>query len=365
MTRFFLARIQPLARNRWAKGCFAALMLNAMALAPAEAKPKGEGSKVKIGARVMGQAGYRYRPSQTVNAQRHRGQLELRQARIKFRLKHQAWRLKASFDLADGISADGDRPFRFVRNAFAEWRPQKSTRIRLGNFKRAFSRQALDSANETATISRGLMYRYAIRRRNTNLAYGMRGLGIGVEQRYKTGLGKGKVHASFTQVGSDLRDSAGHLMISQALGEHVGIDLFTTVKRSLDANEGVISNASGVSGSFRFGGLSALTEFYAVQNWQVEAKPWGLGVLGTLHYQFEPSKDFSIGPVLAAEWLDEDLDAESADSMRIAGGALARIHQNIGLWLQAEWIDTFQEVNTSTAGEDGQLKVLLQLSVSL
>lgn len=365
MTRFSLALIPTVARNRWINGCFAAFATSMLFSAPALAKPKGEGSKVKIGARVMGQAGYRYRPDQTVNAQRHRGTLELRQARIKFRLKHEAWRIKASFDLADGIDADGDRPFRFVRNAFAEWRPKKSTRVRIGNFKRPFSRQAFDSANQTPTISRGLMYRFAIRRRNTNLAYGMRGLGVGLEQRYKTGLGKGKVMASVTQVGPDLRDTAGHLMLSQALGSHVGLDAFTTVKRSVDANEGVVSNASGLAGSFRFGGLSALTEVYAVQNWQVDGKPWGVGVLGTLHYQFEPSKKLHIGPVLAAEWLDEDLKADSADSIRIAGGALARIHERVGLWLQGEWIDTLKEVNTSTEGKDGQLKVVLQLSVAL
>lgn len=365
MTRMAFAQASCKASSRCIAPLLGALLGCGLASSPALAKAKKEGSKVKITARVMGQAGYRYRADQEVNSQRHRGSLDLRQARLKFRLKHGTWRFKASMDLADGISADGERPLSYVRNAFAEWRPQKSTRIRIGNFKRAFSRQALDSANQTPTISRGLMYRYAIRRRTTNLAYGMRGLGIGLEQRYKTGLGKGRVYASLTQTGKDLRENAAHLMISQAFGEHFALDLFTTLKRSVLANKGILSNASGLSGTLRFGGLSVLTELYGVQNWQVAQKPWGLGALGTFHYQFEPSKKLSIGPVLAAEWLDEDLKAESADSIRLAGGALARIHEKVGLWLQAEWIDTLQEENTSTEGEDGQLKVVLQLSVSL
>lgn len=329
------------------------------------AKSDKKDSKFKVGARVMAQAGYRHKPDASVNAQRHRGELALRQARLKFRFKGGNWRMKASLDLADGISADGDRPYRFVRNAFAEWRPDKRTRVRLGNFKRPYSRLAWESANHTPTISRGLIYRYAVRRRNTNLAYGMRGLGVMVWHKFATPLGKARIYASVTQSELDLRSVSGHVLLRQAIGSSVEVDLYSTYKRSLVANEGVHSNASGLSTTVQLKGLYLLAELHAMQNWQLASKPWGLGILGMGAYTVWERKGTTLGPVLAVEWLNENLKGEGASSYRIAGGARANIQDRVGLWLQAQWQDAPGDPNTATAVSQGALRLQFQLSLSL
>lgn len=335
---------------------------------PAQAKKadlKGEGTTVRIGARVMAQAGYRHRPRETVNAQRHRGQIALRQARVKFRLKRGRWRMKLSADLADGIVADGDRPIRYVRDAYAEWRPNKRTRVRLGNFKRPYSRLAWESANDTHTISRGLSYRFGIRRRNTNLAYGMRGLGVMVWHKFKTGLGKGRVYASVSQGALDLRTVSVHVLLRQAFGKFFELDMYSTYKRSLVANEGVHSNASGISANLRLKGLHLLTELNAMQNWQVASRPWALGVLGSAYYQALEQNAWSLGPMMAVEWLNVDLSRDGRQALRIAAGAQARIQDIVGVWLEGEWLDDLTDAGGAESLLDRQLRLRLQMSLSL
>lgn len=329
-----------------------------------KAKKKGKKSKFKVGARIMSSVGYRYRPDREISNERNRGLIALRQARLRFRYKQGQWRIKLSADLGDGIQANGERPIQYVRNAYAEWRPTGGFRLRLGNFKRPYSRIAFNNALKTPTIGRGLTYRYAIRRRTTNLAYGMRALGVMLWQKYPTALGEGRVYASVTQGGSDMQESSANLMISQALGERFAIDLFSTYKRSLRQNEVVFSNATGLALSYEHKRLTALAELHAIQDWLDPEREWGLGALGTAYYRAWQRKKVTLGPMLAAEWLKTRLEDEGEHQVRLASGLRAHLQDSMHLWLEGEWTQGM-DYETPEQAPPRQLRLRLQFALSL
>lgn len=365
------AGISPACRlgSRCAGGILA-LTVMTWGGAPAQAKASSvtergaEMSRFKVGARVMAQAGYRFRPDEAVNAEEHRGQLNLRQARIKFRYKSNRWRMKLSVDLSDGVAADGDRPLRYVRDAYAQWQPNKKTRVRFGVFKRPYSSLAWESANQTFTISRGLVYRYGIRRRNSNLSYGMRGLGVMVWHKYRTGLGKGRIYASLSQNELDLRSVAAHVLVRQKFGSAFTLDLFSAYKRSVVANEGVHTNASGASARVSLGALSMLAEFHAMQNWQMAQRPWAIAAQLSAFYGIVDKERWTLGPMAAVEWINFDVKRDTGRGLRAAAGARAQIAKRVGIWLEGEWQDRLSK-DALLEVKQRQLRLRLQVSVSL
>jgi hypothetical protein len=315
--------------------------------APDEAKPKGKDDKdkkvkFKFGARVIAgvamvdQAAAVDSNGDVVGTPDRKARIELRQARLKFDLRYaDILRIRASVELADllGLPETGD----VIRDAWANIRIHDAFQIKLGNFKRPYSRLELRGVSSIPMIGRGLYNSAAVER----LSWGDRAVGLGLwgkitpERRGLHEFGWA-VSVSNNALSGSPHGVDVHARVTYDPVEWLSIGLGGAYKHVQDplANEtactddwrrdpGCRRDVFGADADLvvRVKGLYASVEADLAQDWTfADTSPWMLGALAYASYDFEVGKRTRLQPVVSGEYVDTNLSFGQSEAVRTVGG---------------------------------------------
>jgi hypothetical protein len=198
-------------------------------------------------------------------------------ARLRFNWRHDDWlraKLQADVDQLFGDGDAGDDATAMVRDAWVEGRLHKSLRVRMGQFKRPFSRLELRSRGDLETIRRGIGNGLLIE----DFGYGDRDLGLQLSGRfgkrkkqrldYALGIFNGTGRNAPETDRNGAKDLVARLEARPIKPLSVGINgslkLFDT-----DSVPYVPSYAwaAGIDGALRLGRLRLLAEGLVGLNW--------------------------------------------------------------------------------------------------
>ncbi|MEM9461044.1 MAG: porin [Myxococcota bacterium] len=243
-------------------------------------------------------------------------ELFLQQARVKLDVDYtKRFRLRASIELSDALDAPRIDRVPFLRNGYADVRFHNAARLRVGNFKRPFSRLELRSTGRLPFRGRGLTNDRLLEDRN----YGDRSVG---------GMLHGKIPAA------RLRYAAG--VFVPALRTQ-GIDVVGRVRadpwewlsvggggvyKRVENGVGEKVDVGGVGADLRvkIKGFYILGDLVAARDYLVPGEPWSLGVVGYATYDIDLPKKLVLQPVLFGEWSDIDLSVSQNDAVRVVAG---------------------------------------------
>jgi len=263
-----------------------------------------------------------------------KGEIELRQARVGFDLRYRKLlRIRIKADFADFFgSPESDN---VLRDAWAELRLHKAFRIKVGNFKRPYSRLELRGFSSVPIIGRGLYNDRAIE----DLGWGDRAVGLAIrgkieperpgidELRWQVSVSNHVVSGAPHGIDVHARVRYDPLeWLSIAAGgafKHVE-DLLAdeaVCRATWSRPEGCRRNVFGASADLtvRYEGLYASVEGNAAQDWQfADQSPWMFGVLGYLSYDFELGSKTRLQPVAFFEFFDANATFAESEAVRAA-----------------------------------------------
>ncbi|MCA9682309.1 MAG: hypothetical protein KC457_08950, partial [Myxococcales bacterium] len=249
---------------------------------------------------------------------------ELRQARVGLRLDYrEVLRVKITADLADFL--DSPDAGKVVRDAWANITIHRAFQIKVGNFKRPFSRLELRGFSSIPFIGRGLFNSWAVE----DLGWGDRHVGV---QMWGKIDGEGRGLHEFTWALSASSDvtSGGpngvdtHARVTYDPLAWMSIGANAAYKHVQDplADEnacrddwrrdpGCRRDVFAAGGDLRFlvgKKLYASVEVNLAQNWRfADTSPWGVGALAYASYDIEVGKRTTLQPVAFAEYIDTNL----------------------------------------------------------
>jgi hypothetical protein len=228
--------------------------------------------------------------------------------------------VNASAELSDGISGSGG--VAYLRNAFLTWSPTKLFRLRVGHFKRPFSTMAMMARYDLWAPERPLLHRAAIRNRVTTLGWGQRAVGAMVLG--KVGHEKHEVswRVSATDPHYDGQGLDVHAFAAYGYADTIEIAAYGAYKRGKNVDNVYDVGAGGLAIQLQGAGLNAILEADAVQNWQLEGKPWLGSALALVRYEFSLPASVVVGPIASVEVADDQLDAPKGLALRWLGGAI-------------------------------------------
>lgn len=305
-------------------------------------KKKEKKVKVKVQARVVAGALLTHEePARDSNGAPvglpvRKGSLQLRQARVGIDARYRdILRVRVSIDVADLL--DSPKPGKVIRNAWANVAIRPAFQIKVGNFKRPYSRLELRGFSSIPFIGRGLFNGFAIE----DLGWGDRAVGVslwGDIEPGKPGLDRFRWQVSAT---NNALSGAPHGVDAHARVVYdpmpwlsLGINgafkniqdpladeptCRSTWTRDASCRRNVL--AAGGDLAVKIKGLYASVETNLAQDWlYAGSSPWALGVLGYADYEFEVGKRTSLQPVLFGEFIDTNLTYGQSEAVR-AGAA--------------------------------------------
>jgi phosphate-selective porin O/P len=285
--------------------------------------PVGLG-RLSLGARLM--MGFEYRARRPAGAQTSAGSSEygfdVRQIRLSAKgdLADQ-FRLNVSFDLSDALSPDPGAGYDsppYLRTATIEWRPAREYRLRVGRFKRPFSRLELESASTLPILRRGLFNGLALE----DSQWGDRAIGVMASGRLDAP--KLRWYLSLTNPGwsstlaTEGLDVTGRVEWTVSKGLVLGAN--AAYKNIEIGSDRVQEVAYGGDVALKLGDAHFLLESNDAPRTFVAGRPRALGALFMFNYEQRLSEAWGLEPVLFIEYADADTDVLQNESLRLAVG---------------------------------------------
>lgn len=256
----------------------------------------------------------------------------LQQARVKLRAEmSKRVRLSFSADL-DGKPA--------IRSAFAQFRFKRALQLRVGRFKRPFSRLELTSVGQLPFRERGLFNRTLIE----DAGWGDRALGA---------MALGKLKGPRLRYALALTNSAPSVDV-QRFAQLRGADVIGRLEWSpikpltFALNGGHKVAEARIDGPNQqlnaFGGdiewddkhLTIMLDALAAQNpypptppMEADRTPWAFTVVGYMAYAFDLGGDFDLQPVLVGDYADTDTEVSEDETLRVIAGINLRYRKSV------------------------------------
>jgi hypothetical protein len=319
-----------------------------------------------VGARLMmGFEHQRERPAggQTDPAQTEYG-FAIRQIRLSLKGElAERFQANVSFDLADALEPEAgavyDQP-PYLRTATLEYRSSRELRLKVGRFKRPLSHLELESASDLPILRRGLFNGLALE----DNQWGDRAIGIMVQGRLKEP--KLRWYLSLTNPSW-----------SSTLGTE-GVDV--TARAEWKILEGVVLGANGAYKNIKigndrlndvaYGGDLALSLGDA--NLLLEAnnaalpfetgRPRALGVLFMVDYELPLTNEWSLQPVIFAEYADADTDISQNESLRLVFGLNVLAYSGFRIMPELEMVRSIGDTSAQNPWlESERLSLILSL----
>lgn len=265
-----------------------------------------------------------------------KGSLDLRQARVGIDARYKdILRARITLDFADllGTPKAGD----VLRNAFADIKIHDAFQLRVGHFKRPYSRLELRSTNARPFLGRGLYNGLVIE----DLQWGDRAVGMAIRGKLEPGrAGLDRISWMVSVTNNALSgapngvDLHARLVYDPLPWLSIGANWAyknvqdplanetqcrTTWKRGPDCRRNVFGAGGDVA--FEAGGFYGSVEVNLAQDWlNAEGSPWMLGALAYASYEIAITEKTRLQPVLFGEYIDSNMSYAESEALR-GGGA--------------------------------------------
>lgn len=293
-------------------------------------------ARIIAGGRLSHTESVRDAEGNAVGSEERKGALILRQARIGVDARYKdILRARITLDFADllGTPTVGD----VLRNAFADIKVHDAFQLRVGHFKRPYSRLELRSTNARPFLGRGLYNGLAIE----DLQWGDRAVGMAIRGKLEPGrAGLDRVSWMVSITNNALSgapngfDVHARLVYDPLPWLSIGAnwayknvqdplanetECRTTWKRGPECRRNVFGAGGDVA--FEVGGFDAMVEVNLAQDWlNADGSPWLLGALGYASYEIAITEKTRLQPVLFGEYIDSNLSYAESEALR-GGGA--------------------------------------------
>jgi hypothetical protein len=293
-------------------------------------------ARIIAGGRLVHTEAVRDAEGNPIGDEERKGALVLRQARVGIDARYKdILRARVTLDFADllGTPTAGD----VLRNAFADIKIHDAFQIRVGHFKRPYSRLELRSTNTRPFLGRGLYNGLAIE----DLQWGDRAVGMAIRGKLEPGrAGLERVSWMVSITNNAITgapngfDVHARLVYDPLPWLSIGANWAyknvqdplanetqcrTTWKRGPECRRNVYGAGGDVA--FEVGGFDAMVEVNLAQDWlNAEGSPWLLGALGYASYEISITEKTRLQPVLFGEYIDTNLSYAESEALR-GGGA--------------------------------------------
>ncbi|KIG15565.1 hypothetical protein DB30_05439 [Enhygromyxa salina] len=298
--------------------------------------------ELQVGARVIAGGRLRYiEPNLDSDGNRigqpeRKGSLQLRQARVKVKIQYlDVLSVKVSLEFADLL--DSPKAGDVLRDAWGNVKLHPAFQIKVGHFKRPYSRLELRGVSSVPVIGRGLYNNVAVE----DLSWGDRAVGVALWGKIKPE--RPGLHAFGWTVSASNNAVAGapngvdaHARLTYDPTAWLSIGAggaFKHVQDSL-ANEADClaqwkrdpschRNVFGADFDVRFKvkGLYAAVEADLAQDWLfADTSPWMLGAVAYATYDFEVGDKTRIQPLVLGEFVDTNLSFSESEAVRAVAG---------------------------------------------
>lgn len=245
----------------------------------------------------------------------------LRQARLRAELRpNKRLRIVVSADFSDALDPTDFAPPPYLRNAYLEFAIEKRwLEIRVGRFKRPYSRIELRSVAALPFVGRGLTNDWIVEQEQ----WGDRAVGA---------MLSGRVEAARLRWWLSATNAAW-----QTSRTPDGVDLLARLEwdvndllevgggggaKWIEDASGELGHvlAGGLDARLRYEGLEVMGEMLLAQRASVPNQPLSMGVVGAASYAAPVSKNVRLQPTLFGEWTDADIEFSGDDALRLALG---------------------------------------------
>ncbi len=223
-----------------------------------------------------------------------------------------------------------------VRDAFVNYRVEDALQLRLGRFKRPFSRLELRSRGKLPFRDRGPFNQLVL----LDGGYAGRALGAMVWGRPLETLRYSLAASNPSAIGSGIEgvDLAARITYDPVEWLSIGLNAVHKWTERFADGPDLSLHAVGVDARAVLGNLEVLIEADAAQNPNPppiadtsndSRTPWAIGVIAYADYAFKLSKKWTIAPVVVLEWMDTDTEYEKDERVRAVGGLSWNYKKNV------------------------------------
>jgi hypothetical protein len=223
-----------------------------------------------------------------------------------------------------------------VRDAFVNYRVHDALQLRLGRFKRPFSRLELRSRGKLPFRERGLFNQLVL----LDGGYAGRALGAMIWGRPADNVRYSLAASNPSAIGSGIEgvDIAARITYDPIEWLSLGLNAVHKWTERFADGPNLSTHAVGVDARAVIGNLEVLIEADAAQNPNPppiadmsddSRTPWAIGVIAYADYAFKLSKKWTIGPVVVLEWMDTDTEYEKDERVRAVGGLSWNYKKNV------------------------------------
>jgi hypothetical protein len=229
--------------------------------------------------------------------------------------------LNLSVDFQDALEPRSPPDYNsppYLRTASLDYKPSRRFRLKMGRFKRPFSRLELEGAGDLPIIDRGLFNGLAIERNQ----WGDRALGAMASGRVKSaGLRWSLALTNPGWASSSVPegvDVIARAVVSLPFGVSLGIN--GGYKRVELGGQTVHATAVGGDVRLKLGPARVIVEGALAKLPVATRRPYALGVLLLAYYGLPLSADWQLQPTVFAEYVDADTKFSETESTRLTLG---------------------------------------------
>ncbi len=272
----------------------------------------------------------------------------VQQARVKLKGKlNKLASFNFSADLSDGINpaisaVDLKQP-EYMRNAFINLRFRRALQLRLGHFKRPYSRLELRGAGDLQVRGRGLINDLAVE----DSRWGGRALGMMLHGKFKhprlswyLGVSNPTWEADLTRKGIDVLGRVTYnplRWLSLGVGGgHKSVEL---------ANQQVQTNAGTFDVEIKHSGFYFMTEAQLAQLAFELDTPTGFGFVALTSYDIKLTKNYTLQPALFGEYADAHSEFTETEAIRTVAGINSVLFEQLRIMPQVELIRPLGDVS--------------------
>lgn len=306
--------------------------------------------KFTLRGRVM--AGFQWRDRRPENGQAGASGTSygftLRQARLRGEVRpNKRLRVVISADFADALDPTDFDPPPYIRNAYLNFAIEKRwLELRVGRFKRAYSRIELRSVSQLAFVGRGLSNDLIVE----GAQWGDRAVGAMLRGRVEDLGLRWWLSATNPEWRVNNEPDGLDLLarVQWAAADWLSVGAGGGTKWT-DSGTGSRVNvlAGGVDARVRVEDLEVITELLAGQQARVAGQPMSVGVVATANYRLRLSKNVRLQPTLFGEWTDADIEFSGNDAARLAFGVNVLWKKSFRVMPQVELVRPLGTVTAS------------------
>lgn len=324
---------------------------------PAEKPPKYHFEfrlRVIGGARLISEEPAIGLDGEPVEQPTRKADLDLRQARLRFDAEYRGI-LKVRMSLEASGLLGTVKPGDVIRDAWANAEIRPGFQLKVGSFKRPYSRIELHGMSTLPVIERGLFNEYAVE----DLGWGDRAVGFGMGGELD--LRRPGVHEwtwALTVSNNALSDAPHGVDLHARLtwDPNTWLSLgasgaFKSVQDPLADESSCRSTwtrepecrrkvfGSGADVVIKTKALYLSVEANLAQDWRsVDNSPWMLGSVAYASYDFELGDDFRIQPVVLGEYIDTNLSFAENEAVRAVAGVNVLWKKRLRIMPQAAFV---------------------------